>query len=646
MNGDGVAEGAAGAGPAILVYGMRQTATGPQAIPPTDGELLVQNMAPLDSFDFTGLVNPLPASATPGTFTAHIWHYARPAPQANVPADHQWQFVYPGRYDANQSNTPLRAGEPNTVPRQQGTQVAGTAPAAAGFGWQPQGATPSSDPWDPNSGPGNYVPPMPPVTLSGGNFVVNLATVANGLAQAATPVDREGSYPTSVFPMQIFSSGSPGPIPVATVGANQNTVYPFGGFARDGDLLWIPYVGGYRIQLLPNDTAGNNTVLELNALSMDASFAEDTDTTDDPINTGIIAGNPQTYRAEQIGRCCPTALDFQVLGRGVLLQSSGVNSIVDNDRTEGTNLIGTEIAITGGTGQGQVRTIVAVNAGPPVELVVARPWSVIPDQTSRYEIRAGHYRWATKLFDYLAASGPQADFLPDTVSALTGPDAISNDGGAIRNQGRENTAPTHGLININTAPLTVMKTIPWAQMVASTANPAPTDQWTISLATHTVTAPGGDGLDNDQIAQAIVNWRDRELASGVVPFASIMDLYRVPEFMALSDAILQSNTDPGDEEGDISPADTLPGGGSTPNPVFLDGVRRDFEEQFLPLTRVSNLITTRSDSYTNYILVQGWRGLGTQSPELVVQRRRAFTVDRSPVSQSNRDVPIQYFFND
>jgi hypothetical protein len=38
--------------------------------------------------------------------------------------------------------------------------------------------------------------------------------------------------------------------------------------------------------------------------------------------------------------------------------------------------------------------------------------------------------------------------------------------------------------------------------------------------------------------------------------------------------------------------------------------------------------------------VQGWRGVATTSPELVVQRRVAFMVDRSPVSAQSKDVRI------
>jgi hypothetical protein len=44
--------------------------------------------------------------------------------------------------------------------------------------------------------------------------------------------------------------------------------------------------------------------------------------------------------------------------------------------------------------------------------------------------------------------------------------------------------------------------------------------------------------------------------------------------------------------------------------------------------------------------VQGWRGVGTPNPELVVQRRRAFMTDRSGVTTLSKDVLVQYFFID
>jgi len=60
-----------------------------------------------------------------------------------------------------------------------------------------------------------------------------------------------------------------------------------------------------------------------------------------------------------------------------------------------------------------------------------------------------------------------------------------------------------------------------------------------------------------------------------------------------------------------------------------DGVRGDFEEQFLQLSRISNLITTRSDSFTCYVLIQGYRDAGTANPKLEVQKRVSYIIDRS-----------------
>jgi len=94
----------------------------------------------------------------------------------------------------------------------------------------------------------------------------------------------------------------------------------------------------------------------------------------------------------------------------------------------------------------------------------------------------------------------------------------------------------------------------------------------------------------------------------------------VPAFQQLNIALV-STTEPDDIVGDITP----PGNGT-------DHARFDFEEQTLALTRVSNLITTRSDSFTVYIIVQGWQAAGTPQAQRRVQRRAAFIVDRSKLA--------------
>ncbi|MDB5327410.1 MAG: hypothetical protein JWM57_2979, partial [Phycisphaerales bacterium] len=60
----------------------------------------------------------------------------------------------------------------------------------------------------------------------------------------------------------------------------------------------------------------------------------------------------------------------------------------------------------------------------------------------------------------------------------------------------------------------------------------------------------------------------------------------------------------------------------------------------LLMTRVSNLITTRSDTYTVYVVLQGWKHAGTASPQLVVTRRAAVIFDRSSATQSCRIIKM------
>ena len=92
--------------------------------------------------------------------------------------------------------------------------------------------------------------------------------------------------------------------------------------------------------------------------------------------------------------------------------------------------------------------------------------------------------------------------------------------------------------------------------------------------------------------------------------------------------------DPDDAQGDFSPYNYTParaGIGAT-IPV-TDGLRGDFEERFLEMTRLSNLLTTRSDTFTMYVLVQSWKHVGETGvqPELTWEKRKAYTIDRTDV---------------
>jgi hypothetical protein len=77
----------------------------------------------------------------------------------------------------------------------------------------------------------------------------------------------------------------------------------------------------------------------------------------------------------------------------------------------------------------------------------------------------------------------------------------------------------------------------------------------------------------------------------------------------------------------------------------------DFELKYLRYNRVSNLISTRSDVYAVYVVVQAWTWNGNISQatdtRLVGERRRAFIVDRSGITANNslisdlRIIPIE-----
>ena len=131
---------------------------------------------------------------------------------------------------------------------------------------------------------------------------------------------------------------------------------------------------------------------------------------------------------------------------------------------------------------------------------------------------------------------------------------------------------------------------------------------------------------------------DRKGVRIAISDRSAYDLYKVPVFTLEQVRVIQAAGDPDDAAGDWTPQNVTG--------AAVDNVRHDYEENFLLANRISNLVTTRSDHFTCYVLVQGWRGAGTTNPELVVQRRLAFTADRSGVTPTSKEVPLQYFYNE
>jgi hypothetical protein len=235
---------------------------------------------------------------------------------------------------------------------------------------------------------------------------------------------------------------------------------------------------------------------------------------------------------------------------------------------------------------------------------------------------------ATPPWEYGQSNLATANY-PKTVANVTA--GVFNGEPANANAATEETATVEGLININTAPWRVLAAVPWLP-------PGYTNR----------------ALDNANIAMSIVYYRDvydgPPGTSGFHahgPFKSIFELGNVPIYspipgsdlprLALPTNLFRNlfvtippnpNVTPADQ-GDLT---AIPSYQGAPPPPPVVG---DFKSQYMMINRVSNLITTRSDSFTAYILLQGWRNAETPGATLAVQRRVGLLIDRSGVTPIN-----------
>ena len=417
--------------------------------------------------------------------------------------------------------------------------------------------------------------------------------------------------------------------------------FPFGGFARNGDILEVPYIGAYRLMIQVGKTW---QTLEMNPVTMDSVMAlglaqsawsespaafEPTTAPPNPNGADPIYGiqtkpiPPVNFAIEQVGRFCPL-----------------------------------------GPAEFQPGALPAYTNAPNDYFLSPNPAS--PASPTWL------YRWATRLFDYLTVQSPQQDLLPDVDPGATDPNvsnsppptsqympgmpsfapaSVANvavgvfNGEPLDPAGRsEEAATVEGLININTAPWRVLAAVPWVPP----------------------TYPSR-AIDNANIALSIAYYRD--VNDGSVsppavhphgPFKSIFELGSVPIFAPINGSDITTTgkllrdflaTNPSSvgfspnplvptaDQGDLSQVYNAP----SINPTPVDPVVGDFKYQYMMINRVSNLITTRSDSFTAYVLLQGWRNAETPGATLAVQRRAAFLIDRSGITPINNNSPTVTF---
>ena len=593
------------------------------------------DMVPVDSYDFTGF--PLAPATLPDKATE--WYYVRPNPMGvpipNASGLKAWHFVYPGHYVipapdyVNDTSVQSRFSDGTNARLGLGNALSNLTTGA-----------PNLNTAKPTQYPVNTIPlGVIGQDLSKPNQYNLQAGVANQL------------YDDVPLELNNLDFGGPNGArndsPVLEQDSNSHPAFPFGGFARNGDVLEVPYVGSYRLMYQP--LKGTPQIIEMNPATMDSVMAlgsaqlkwgegtpdnvavSSTNLTDkngaNPIY--VTSGSGDNLAIEQIGRFCPLGpTDFP----------------------------------TGST---------PTYTPQPNDYLLPMP----PALGSTVETNTQWmYHWATRLFDYLTVQSPQQDLLPDIDPASsegTAPSPIStpappfpfkytqvttgngfnaevvaNVNGTVVNgepgnpaSQTEEAVPVQGLININTAPWRVLAAVPWVPASASAGN-RQLDNASIALSIAFY-------RDVNELDWNGTNWASAGHPHG--PFKNIFELNNVPIRVTLNG----SDFPPGSPSSYVAFRNVLdrfgaavvsPGAGPynadqgnlsaaynvDPNPAV-----GDFKSQYMMINRVSNLITTRSDYFTVYVLLQGWREAETPSATLAVQRRAAFFVDRSAVTPSN-----------
>ena len=453
---------------------------------------------------------------------------------------------------------------------------------------------------------------------------------------------------------------------------------PYHEYFRAGDVLHVTTIGAYTLweggRLEGSVTPPNFTkvsqnerpkFIEVNSLPIDAAFADDGDEATDKAEPNLPDAENTTW--ENVGRMTPlfttdmsagtpkydvngdkfhgyailnSAKQLTVYHLGhldgywndyeIAVYNENRDEIVATNKQPWFSQIRTVTAHTKHAREGAKLTLsgdLVDGNGQPLD-----PSTMLSPKV-RIQIRKPtRYGWASDLLEYVTTiHSPADDYLParDPEAFTAAPVRNNNFSSSKINRSvpamTEDDIPIEGLMNINTAGWKALSTLP---MVIENEEPNSQEKKNKFASIN--------WTKNEQLARNIVYFRDVDDGSTPGkkhphgPFKSLFELLLVPGFRDAMGTL----TFPKDTNhlllGDFSP---------TTGDNLSDGIRGDFEERFMALNRISNLITLRSDAFTAYVQVQGWRGAGTSSAELVVQRRLAFIVDRSHL-MPNQKIPL------
>jgi hypothetical protein len=539
-------------GDAIVLVRPARAINGPRAVAGDIATLQEDwNLVPLDMVDFGGALDDDLTSVSGLSADQLLTRRAR---YARSDDERSWKVAVHGEWDDANAD----ASELNNTPGN--TNNAGTA--SLGVRVYQEGAT-----------VGEAVPSLGEANIG-------------GVASVSVPTFDPGfGFPTGPVLAGPVSSTN-----ATDVNGNRAPTFPYGGFARDGDVMNVPFVGCYVLYVGASNLASTAEIRAIRPMTVDLDHAGINDTT--ITNAAQLAAS---------GRFIPflnnggTRVDVHPWAEDVIEHFTAYGNY-GSDTFPNVDLryLGVDPTLAA-AGTGSLPTALQTNLGTgPNRLFASMAAPVLVDNDNE-----GIDSTTLSAVELAAEEAYAEAFLPV--------------------QGRLNPLTGGDLGTIKTLPLVVD---------ANGLQDGPTTDGFVQSLDFSFSPTRGSGLDTDNLAGPFV----LGIGGGISPIVGVA---------SFADLLEQGNTtlNPS-SRGDLS---GLTDDGYSAGAVDLDGeyydlpdnVAEDPERAIVDVARISNLTTTRSDHYTVYLLVQAWRDWGGNNARPVRQQRIAFTVDRSGVLPPN-----------
>ena len=620
-----------GTGTGTAVVLMRPAVNPATDTPPGVVRALPQ-MVPLDLVDTRGM-DPTTLAGLPARFRyARDDHGTATADNSEPDEDlRSWKYVFHGKWD----NTRLAGGINETLNK----------PVSVGLvRLNPLGAPPDSGS-DGELGLPNSFPTVgdgTPDALSEGGAATYPAFVAGE--------DDAGVTATGGFPVGPVLGGRllGGPADVGRPvdptdynGKNFRPVHPYGGFARDGDAYQIPILGGYTIYNdIGSDGFTDTDVVSIRPVTLDTEHS-DTDSNElwgrfIPFEGAIDADGDGTLN-EEVYAWAADLLDYVT-----------ANDNYGDDTFPNVDLRNALAQTYAGALVGDP----SLNAADPTpdDPTSQLPTAFMPSYAESNRLNPTTYEPQvfpagtravydrTSTFDTATLDLLPIDNDGDGEPGLSDPGVnvglFATAGPAAQARYAEAFTPAQGKLNVLTAEEGILKTAPLAVdlngQVATDAlfgTPPPMPGQVQVNAIGLVGFGGGISVRDPGTFNRGGIVHDGGGAGTAVGTLADLDRYgfAFPNAASAADRYVSDVTGRLPTSGGGVGADQFYDVDPTVAPTAS-------EEATTNLARVSNLLTTRSDHYTVYLLVQAWEGFGTATPRVVRQERVAFTVDRSGVT--------------